>query len=465
MGGSPPSPPPPPPSRDYSANFAALASGQGTIRQDISGVNTNIQREADNINDNVLQGFRDQEGNFREINTGINDLGNDMSSGFANVGTQISGLGTDVGNQLDAFGSNMNTGLSNLGNQVGTGFNTLGSQVDTRFGELGNNMNTGFATVMTDMGQGFTTLGNNVNQGNQALMENQNTGFANVNQNVSNVGTNLGNQMTEMGTNVLGGQDTIRNLVEQYGGNLDNYYAALAQGQSEAAARQGAMQTGLDAFRNTYDKQTTLANQQRGRIQDAVAGGVSQIQEDLGNNLSATQQGLSNVQQRVGDVNSNVQQNATNMEKDFATVAKQITVGFDDGTQTSASMRNEFVDRLNTIRGVLSDQNANIDANIRSSYSQLANSFDQTGSLIQSSVDQSGNKISRAIDGQGNLLLATFNNTGAMVDQNALNINNMMSQLDRIGYRPGTNSGMMAMTGTQPAAVYSGLASPYAQTM
>ena len=465
MGGSPPSPPPPPPSRDYSANFAALASGQGTIRQDISGVNTNIQREADNINDNVLQGFRDQEGNFRDINTGISDLGNDMSSGFSNVGTQLTGLSTDVGNQLDTFGSNMNTGLSNLGNQVGTGFNTLGSQVDTRFGELGNNMNTGFATVMTDMGQGFTTLGNNVNQGNQALMENQNTGFANVNQNVSNVGTNLGNQMTEMGTNVLGGQDTIRNLVEQYGGNLDNYYAALAQGQSEAAARQGAMQTGLDSFRNTYDKQTTLANQQRGRIQDSVAGGVSKLQEDIGQSLSTTQQGLSNVGAQVGDVGSQVQQNAATSEKDFARVAKMITVGFDDGTQQSASLRNEFVDRLNTVRGVLSSQGDQLDDNVRQTYTNLANSFDNQGSLIQSSIDQSGNQISRAIDSQGNLLLASFDRNGRVADQQALNINQMMAQLDRLGYRPGSNSGMSQMVGAQPASVYSGLASPYAQTM
>jgi hypothetical protein len=467
MGGSP-APPPAPTPPDYSAQFSNLQSGQSTIRQDISGLNTGFKDESRDIQDKLYKGFNEQEDRFDDIDSGLTGLGNTVDTGFSDMGTQITGLGTDVGNRLDTFDQNMNTNFTGLGNQVETGFTGLGNQVDSRFNTLNDGMNTGFATVMTDMGTGFTNLGNTVQQGDQALMQGQEEGFAGVNENVTNVGANLGNQLTETSANVLAGQLSIQDLVNQYGANQDTYFQALSQGQTESQARQAALQTGLDQFRGDYDRNTTLANQQRGRIQDAVVGGQAQIGEQIAQSSDAQSRLLGNVGQSVQQVGQTANNIESAQAKDFSRIAKQIATGFDDGSAETASARNEFIDRLNTVRTVLQDQGANIDAGIRETYSTLVSSFDDQGALIQSSANADGSRISRALDQQGNLLLAAFDRTGTRVDQQSLDINRMMSQMDQFGYRPGSNAAMGSMspgmTATQPAAVYSGFASPFAQT-
>jgi Flp pilus assembly pilin Flp len=411
----------------------------------------------------MTRGFDGTEDRFDDVDSSLTGLSRDVDTGFSNVGTQLTGLGTDIGNQFDQFGNRIDSGFTGLNNNLNTGLGNLSGQVDTRFGELGNNMNTGFATIQTDMGTGFTNLGNAVQQGNQAVLTGQEEGFNAVNQNVSNVGTNIGNQLTETSANVLGGQDQIRSLVEQYGGNQDQYFQSLSQGQQEAAARQGQLQTGLDSFRSDFDSQSTLSNQQRTRIQDAVVGGQSQLREDLAQQAAATQQGLSNVGQDVTRVGQDVSNVDRTTQKNFANVARMISTGFDDGTQETASVRNEFIDRLTTIRSVLTQQGEQIDEGIRNTYSTLVSSFDQQGSLIRNSQNANGETIARAIDGEGNLLLAAFDPAGNRVDQQALNINRLMSQMDELGYRPGTNA-MMSQAANMQASVYSGLASPFTST-
>jgi hypothetical protein len=106
----------------------------------------------------------------------------------------------------------------------------------------------------------------------------------------------------------------------------------------------------------------------------------------------------------------------------------------------------------------------NIDAGLRQTYSTLVSSFDDQGSLIQNSVTQNGDRVSRAIDQNGNLLIAAFDTTGNRIDQQALNINQLMYSMEQFGYQPGSNQAMGNMTGGQAASVYSGFASPFAQT-
>jgi hypothetical protein len=357
----------------------------------------------------------------------------------------------------------MTTGFANVNEGMNTGFGNLSGQVDTRFSELGTGLDTAFADQNQTLNTGFTGLSDQVYAGDTAILEGQSEGFSGVNENVTNVGANLGNQLTETSDNVMTGQANIADLVKQYGGNLDTYYAALAQGQTEGAARQAAMQTGLDQFRNDFDKSSTIANQQRGRIQDAVVGGNRDLSESIAASSDANQQGLSNVRADVSGVQSEVQNNAAATTKDFANVARSITSGFNDGTQQTQNMRTEFVDRLDTARQVLSDQSLDIDANVRSNFKTLVDSFDETGRLITNSTTNNGTQVARAIDQQGNLLLAAFNQAGQRVDDASVNINEMMAEMDKFGYVAGSNAMMGQTTGGQ-AQVYSGLASPYSST-
>jgi hypothetical protein len=463
MGGSSPAPAPPPPPPDYSSQFSGLRSGQDTIRTDIRGVTDGFDDQARDLSREITTGFDDVDDNFNNVNRGITGVQGSVNDGFATVGTQIGDLGTTVGNTMAGYGDQMTTGFANVNEGVNTGFGNLSGQVDTRFGELGTGLDTAFAEQNTALDTGFTGLSDQVYAGDTAILEGQNEGFSSVNENVTNVGANLGNQLTETSDNVMTGQANIADLVKQYGGNLDTYYAALAQGQTEGAARQAAMQTGLDQFRNDYDKGSTIANQQRGRIQDAVVGGNAQLSERIASSSDASAQGLSNVRSDVSGVQSEVQNNSESAVKDFANVARQITSGFDDGTQQTQNMRTEFVDRLDTARQVLSDQSLSLDQNVRSNFKTLVDSFDETGRLITNSTTTSGTQVARAIDQQGNLMLAAFNQAGQRVDDASVNINEMMAQMDKFGYAAGSNAMMGQTTGGQ-AQVYSGLASPYSST-
>ena len=105
----------------------------------------------------------------------------------------------------------------------------------------------------------------------------------------------------------------------------------------------------------------------------------------------------------------------------------------------------------------------NIDANVRSNFKTLVDSFDETGRLITNSTTTNGTQVARAIDQQGNLLLAAFNQAGQRVDDATVNINEMMAQMDKFGYVAGSNA-MMGQTTGGNAQVYSGLASPYSST-
>jgi hypothetical protein len=463
MGGGSPAPAPPPPAPDYSSQFAGLRSGQDTIRSDIRAAEDTLQDESRDLSREITTGFGGMDDRFDTVDTGIRGIQGSVDSGFKGVGTQISDLGTGINNTMQAYGDQMNTGFSGVNQNMSTGFGNLSGQVDSRFAELGTGMGNAFDAQNNLISTGFTGLGDVVTTGNQALLAGQNEGFNSVNQNVSNVGANLGNQLTETSANVLTGQANIADLVKQYGGNLDTYYAALAQGQSESAARQAAMQTGLDQFRNDYDKSTTIANQQRGRIQDAVLAGTNQLADTISSSATANQQGISNLAGDVSRVQSDVQAGAAQTTKDFADVARKITVGFDDGTQQSQMLRNEFIDRLDTARTILSDQQLNIDANVRQNFETLVNSFDETGRLITNSTNSNGIQVARAIDQQGNLLLAAFNQAGARVEDASLNINEMMRQMDMFGYVAGSNA-LMGQTTGGLAQVYSGFASPYSST-
>jgi len=463
MGGSSPAPAPPPPAPDYSSQFAGLRSGQDTIRSDIRAAEDTFQDGQRDLSREITGGFDNMEDEFGVVNTGIRGVQDTVDDGFAGVGTQISDLGTGINNTMKTYGDQMNTGFDTVNENMGTGFKTLSGQVDTRFSELGTGLDTAFNNQNELLNTGFTGLSDQMYAGDQAILEGQNEGFNSVNENVTNMGTNLGNQLTETSDNVLSGQANIADLVKQYGGNLDTYYAALAQGQSESAARQAAMQTGLDAFRNDYDKATTIAQQQRGRIQDAVIAGTNQLQDTVSSSATANQQGISNLAGDVANVQQTTEANAAQTTKDFADVARKITVGFDDGTQQSQNMRNEFIDRLDTARSILQDQSMNIDANVRQNFETLVNSFDETGRLITNSTNANGVQVARAIDQQGNLLLAAFNQAGQRVEDASLNINDLMAQMDKFGYVAGSNA-MMGQTTGGAAQVYSGLASPYSST-
>jgi hypothetical protein len=154
----------------------------------------------------------------------------------------------------------------------------------------------------------------------------------------------------------------------------------------------------------------------------------------------------------------------------FGNLARQLAVGFSDGSRETAAAQQDFRQNLDNIRTLVNDGNVQVSNEIRQQYNDLSSAFDEQGRLITRSVDANGIQTSRAIDNQGRLLLARFDQNGNRVDQQALDINQMMRALSSSGFVAGANSGMMqgtpssvpGMFVSSPTNMYDGMMSPYA---
>ena len=451
--------------------YTNLKAGQTSLGTQIEDVNTAAQ-DRFNQADTQLQGLAQGQ---TTLGSQITDTQNAISSGFDTTGKaltgvsdQITGLGTDLGGQIDTGFAGVGESLTGLGTQMNTGFEGVNANVDARFGDMSNQMTTGFENAQNSMNTGFTNTANTINTAAEGINTNISDARADINQNVSSGFEATQNQLTDAQKAIIAGQGGLGEQLTQVGGNLDTYYAGLAAQNAEALANQGNLQTGLNDYIAQYNKDNKLAVQQRADLVNGVTSGFENVQDSMAQaNDAATSERMALAQQVQG-VGTQVDTAAQQSETKFSDVAKQIAVGFNDGTQESADMRMDFINRLNTVRNVLSTQGDQLDVNIRDQYAKMASSFDENGELISRSIDQQGNTVGRALDAQGNLLMATFDQYGGRIDQQSLNLNQMMYQLDMLGYVPtsGAASGAIApqFLNTRPAAVTSGLASPFTST-
>lgn len=453
------------------SQYKNLQTGQNNLGTQITGVENAMDKRFDTA-----------DASLKKVNTGIGTLGsqitdtqNAISSGFDTTGKaltglsdQMTGLGTDLGGKIDTGFAGVGESLTGLGTDMSEGFAGVNANVDARFGDVTNAMNTGFENAQTSMNTGFTNTANTINTAATGINQNISNAQADINQNVSSGFEATQNQLTDAQAAILAGQGGLGDQLTQVGGNLDTYYAGLAAQNAEALANQGQLQTGLNDYINQYTKDNKLAVQQRADLVNGVTSGFDAVNDNMAQASDAATSERMALAQQVQGVGTQVDTAAQQSETKFSDVAKQIAVGFNDGTQESQDMRMDFINRLNTVRNVLSTQGDQLDANIRNQYSQMADSFDQNGELISRSIDQQGNTVGRALDAQGNLLMATFDQYGGRINQQSLNLNQMMSQLDMLGYVPtsGAASGAIApqFLNTRPAAVTSGLASPFTST-
>lgn len=451
--------------------YTNLKAGQTSLGTQIADTDAAAQ-ERFNQADTQLQGLATGQ---TTLGSQITDTQNAVSSGFDTTGKALTGVSdqiTGLGGQIDTGFAGVETGLTSLGEGLTSAFDEgmsgVNANVDARFGDVTNAMNTGFENAQTSMNTGFTNTANTINTAAEGINTNISDARTDINQNVNTGFEATQNQLTDTQAAILAGQGGIGDQLTQVGGNLDTYYAGLAAQNAEALANQGTLQTGLNDYISQYNKDNKLAVQQRADLVSGVTSGFDNVRDDMAQASDAATSERMALGQQVAGVNNAVGEAAQQSETKFSDVAKQIAVGFNDGTQESQDMRMDFINRLNTVRNVLSTQGDQLDANIRDQYGKMASSFDENGELISRSLDAQGNTIGRALDSQGNLLMATFDQYGGRIDQQSLNLNQMMNQLDMLGYVPtsGASSGNLSpqFLNTRPAAVTSGIASPFTST-
>ena len=271
-----------------------------------------------------------------------------------------------------------------------------------------------------------------------------------MNKNVTDSFASQNENLTKMSSDILGGQTSLQEYLEGISERADTYYGGLAEGQTAIQGSLGGLQENFADYRKEYTDDISLANKTRADLANSVTGGFNQVKDDLSRGFDTT----SRQNQQINANTEQTMQNQQDMSLTFGAAFKSVGAGIEAQTADQRMAKTDMLQRLSTIREVIVSQGANLDPALSMQYAKLADSFDDNGRLIQQSVDSKGNVTRRAFDGQDNLNLAVFNPSGGLIDRDQLNIDQLMNEMDNLGYQGASSTGLMGST--QPFASSAG---------
>jgi hypothetical protein len=381
-----------------SVGSGSVGSGSGTV-----GSGSTVSQPQTIIQQLDTSGLATSSGMNQGFNSVLGDTGqikSDVTQGFADVGGQLTGLGTQIGNNQTA-----------LTGQIGD----LSGNVTEGFANTSNALNTGFEGVNTNLNTQFDT-------------QNQN--------------------LTDMSANILGGQTNLQDYLEGMSGRADTYYGGLSEGQSNIMGEVGGLQSGFSDFRKAYDDNTTMANQTRNQLIDQVTGGFRAQDQARAEYNTAAQKERADISATLNQQ----QQIPANAPASYVPALRDIAAGSAPTTTQASTQQADALNRITAVKNLIGMVGQNMDPALRSQYETLASSFDDNGVLIPVSQDGMGNITQRALDNQSNLLATTINTQNQVIDQRAVNVDQLLSYMDQLGYAGNqgtgqlTNSGLMGPT-------------------
>ena len=346
-----------------------------------------------------------------------------MDTGFANVMRDTGNILSDTGNILADTGqinTNVTQGFADVGGQLtglGTQIGNNQTALTGQIGDLSGNVTEGFANTSNALDTGFAGVNTNLN-----------TQFDTQNQN-----------LTDMSANILGGQTSLQDYLEGMSGRADTYYGGLSEGQSNIMGEVGGLQSGLTDFRNTYDDNTTMANQTRNQLVDQVTGGFNAQDQARAEYNTAAQKERADIAATIGQQ----QQMAANAPVSYSPALRSIAAGNGPTTTQESTQQSDARNRITAVKNLIGTVGQNLDPALRSQYETLASSFDNNGRLIPVSQDNVGNTTQRALDNQSNLLTTTINTQNQVVDQKAVNVDQLLSYMDQLGYAGNQGTGQL----------------------
>ena len=404
-------------------NTVGFGGGSVPVTGTVKGDTETLIGGQSDISDQISTGFETfQPVNVTNTTIDTSDLAkaDAMDQGFTNVlddtgaiKTGVEGLGTDVSAIKDDTGA-IKTGVEGLGTSIDEGFATTGDQL-TGLGTGQTGISNQISDLSGDVSEGITTVGNNLTSG----FENIDNQFASQNE-----------DLATLSTNVLGGQASLQDYLNDMSGRADTYYEGLSGNQSQLLENLGGLQTGFTDFRDTYDSDVTLANQTRADLQDTVVGGFNRMREDMGNNFDSTQKNVNRVADQIEANQAQQALAARTPNLSLTQSIKELASGVQATTPNQADAQNQVASKLATIKQILTQSGQNIPENIRSDYTALANSFDEKGRFIPQSIDQQGNVTRRVMDEQTNLSTSIVNSRGVSLGGKNINVANLLSVLD-----------------------------------
>lgn len=430
-----------------------------------------------NISNQVNEGFNAAAATGAQLVEGQGTI-------TANQQTMTDNQGTIIGNQ-DALA----TGQSNISAQIAAIPQTSvvtqtvdTSGIENRIGTLEGTTQSGFDT----MGGRFDTVDSSLG----SIGTNVTEGFAGVNESLDSLGTNV----TDLGTAqaqgfedvetnraamqeaILGATTGITNDLTDFRTSADTQLGSLVTGQQQLSEGQGTLQTGLTDFQDQYATDYAVTSNFLGEMANNMGAGFEAQEGNAARAQDAAdaamaRQGASGI--TVEQVEAAVQRaiaqanpQAAAGQVDYARIAKEVSTGVSNQVQDGQSNAQDWAMQLNSIRTLIQTQGANMDQDMRYSYTALANSFDNTGKLLANTVDDNGVRTARAIDEQGNLLLARFDSNNNLQNQEQYNINNMLQQMNAtlMQFQAGGNYNMGTLSNPYNRGA-GGIMSPYSRSM
>ncbi len=428
--------------------------------------------------------FRDVFGGQDKISGNITDMNYDMNRGYADLDGAIddvySGMTSGFGSAERDL-SNLSDDVADVSGQVSTGFNDQEDYIDDAFdgqedfitdefgdqqqyigGEFtkqGEELTEGFEDTQGDIADSRTDILDRLGTNKTDLEGFLNDKFGSISTMTGGrfdsvdglLGTLQTNQTSGFGDltrNMTDGQSGIQSAVDGMSGNLDTYYGDLSQGQQDMSGTLGGLTSDFSTFTDQYGDDTTLANRARNDLTTGLQNAVSGIQGSLAESAASTEDQI----RSAAEGNTRATEDAASqLDTNFADVARSLTMGVEASTSEGQRAQDEYLNKLNDVRSLVTNQGDQLDASVRDSYTNLANSFDTQGRLIANSVNAQGQETKRAIDKNGNLMISQFDQQGTRISQFGYDMNQMFSTLDSIQNSTISRTGMMSPA-TQPYA-------------
>ena len=487
-------------SSELSSNLDSLTSAfdaQGNlIREDIGENGETITRALDT------------QGNLVTTAIGANgEIISQSSMDILDVSNQLNGVQQGLGDQLALAFDALSNGNADASEGILTTLGNITSQVDT----LGSGLQSSLATDFASLKSSFDEQGNLIrseiteagteiqrdldSQGNLITTELSSTGevISQTSLNIADISTQLNGMQAGLGDTITNAFDGIQNSSEELRANLVGNLAGLrnimtTQGdtlgadlQEKFMALSSSFDDNGDLIRSAVDAQgdfifrelnangelvISTIDDATGQLIESNKFNADLLTTDFDSRFNSTEEFLraidSSISQVGGDIDAGLLGMASGLEEGF-------TSRFDELSDQERAGRQEFNNRLTQVRALLEEDVADLDDGLRGRMGELSKAFDGEGKLIANAIDANGNMLKRTIDDSGNLVLSTYSRmNGQILDQQALDINRLMKEISNRRVSQGSNANMGGQSPTAgapaPASVYSGFASPYAQT-
>lgn len=468
----------------------------------------NLITETIGENGETITNSIDTQGNLITTAIGANgEIINQSSIDILDVSSQLNNVETGLGDQLATAFSDLTSGsetanesiLTTLGNittkvdSVGTG---IQSSLATDFANLKSSFDEQGKLIRSEITEAGTEIQRDLDsQGNLITTELSSTGevISQTSLNISDISTQLNTMQSGLGDAITTAFDGIQNSSEELRSNLVGNLAGLrnimtTQGNTLSADLQdkfmslsSSFDENGDLIRSSVDANgdfifrelnangelvVSTIDDATGQLLESDKFNANLLTTDFDSRFNSADEFLqaidSSIQQVGGDIDQGLLGMASGLEEGFAS-------RFDELSDQERAGRQEFNNRLTQVRALLEEDVADLDQGLRGRMSALSKAFDGEGKLIANAIDDNGNMLKRTIDDNGNLVLSTYSRmNGQILDQQALDINRLMKEISNRRVVQGSNANMGGQSPTAgapaPASVYSGFASPYAQT-